>query len=258
MCFCCLCVLCRQMWSAGDIEDKVSCALDSITRGAAVISEAGNAVYTMSHAMQERGLSGLLQQELWKKERAPVSNPKPTRVQPSRKSTPQLVPQNVDEKRALLHVRLEKAMQEQDMSHVQQLSRELDELDGVSNETAHTVHKAGHETRPAVVQINSNPTRPNQQGNLPDCSPDVSAPVNHQTAYSCFPGCSCCSHAHNPQPYYCCARSNDASLPPLTRCPYVRCPLTVHAYPAYAYVDEDGRPEHFLAARRHGARSGLR
>ena len=110
----------------GDLDNKVACALDCIGKGAAALSEAGNAVYTMSHALQKQGISGLLQQEPWKE----ATPPAPTPAQSSRKPGFQFVPQDADEKRAILQLRLERAMQKQDMSRVQQLSRELDEIDG--------------------------------------------------------------------------------------------------------------------------------
>lgn len=108
-----------------EFEKKVSCALDCIGKGAAALSEAGNAVYTMSHAMQKQGISGLLQQEPWKEAKLI-----PNRAQSSRKSASQFVPQDADEQRAILRLRLERAMQDQDVRRVQQLSRELDEIDG--------------------------------------------------------------------------------------------------------------------------------
>ena len=95
-----------------DLDKNVACALDCIGKGAAALSEAGNAVYTMSHAMQKQGISGLLQQEAWKEAKPPPPNS--NQAVPSRKSAPQFAPQDADEKRAILQVRLERAMREQD------------------------------------------------------------------------------------------------------------------------------------------------
>ena len=119
----------------GDIDKKVACALDCIGKGAAALSEAGNAVYTMSHAMQKQGITGLLQQEPWKEQSAaPRQAPPP---QSSRKPALRFVPQDTDEKRAILQLRLERAMRAQDVSRVQQLSRELDEIDGPAKSAAY-------------------------------------------------------------------------------------------------------------------------
>ena len=117
-----------MLGGGGEIEKKVAWALECIGQSAAILSEAGNAVQTMSHAMQKEGLSGLLQQEPWKQ--AAVAQPP---MQLSRKSVAaqsRFAPQNVHEKRAILQVRLERAMREQDIRRVQQISRDLDEIDG--------------------------------------------------------------------------------------------------------------------------------
>ena len=59
------------MWSGGrKIEQQIVRTLDCIGKGAAAFSEAGSAVYTMSHAMQKQGITGLLQQEPWKEQSA--------------------------------------------------------------------------------------------------------------------------------------------------------------------------------------------
>ena len=113
----------------GELEKKVACALDCIGKGAAALSEAGNVVYTMSHAMQNQGLSGLLQQDVWKEATPSAPNLTPNRAQSPRKSAPQVVPQDADEKRAVLLLRLERVMREQDVSRVQEISRELDDID---------------------------------------------------------------------------------------------------------------------------------
>ena len=49
------------MWDSRDLEQKVVRALGCIGQGAAALSEAGAAVYTMSNAMQKKGLAELLQ-----------------------------------------------------------------------------------------------------------------------------------------------------------------------------------------------------
>ena len=114
------------MWNGRELEQKVARALDCIGQGAAALSEAGATVYSMSNAMQTKGLAGLLHSGAWKEG---TEAPAPARAKV--KSGPLVFqPQDDEETRAILKLRLERAMGEQDISRVQQLSRELDELEG--------------------------------------------------------------------------------------------------------------------------------
>ena len=115
------------MLSGCDLEQKLAKALDRIGKGAAALSEAGATVYNMSSAVQKQGISGLLQPETWKQgvSQYPVKH-SVRRIAPA---VP-YQPEDLDERRAILQVRLEKAMQRQDVVCVQQLSHELDKLEG--------------------------------------------------------------------------------------------------------------------------------
>lgn len=115
------------MLSGWDLEQKVAKALDRIGKGAAALSEAGATVYNMSSAVQKQGISGLLQPETWKQgvPQYPVKH-SARRIAP----VVPFQPEDLDERRAILQVRLEKAMQMQDVVCVQQLSHELDKLEG--------------------------------------------------------------------------------------------------------------------------------
>ena len=115
------------MWGGGrELERQVNRALDCIGKGAAALSEAGTAVYSMSHAMQKQGLSGLLQPEA-------SSDGTPAPREAAKPHQPRFGPQDVGEKRAILRLRLDGAMRENDSHRAQQLSRELDELEGLSH-----------------------------------------------------------------------------------------------------------------------------
>jgi hypothetical protein len=114
------------MLSGCDLEQKLAKALDRIGKGAAALSEAGATVYNMSSAVQKQGISGLLQPETWKQgvSQYPVKH-SVRRIAP----VVPYQPEDLDERRAILQVRLEKAMQRQDVVCVQQLSHELDKLE---------------------------------------------------------------------------------------------------------------------------------
>ena len=81
-----MCHFAGQMWGGGGLEKKIACALDCISKGAAALSEAGNAVYTMSHAIQSQGITGLLQQELWNDAPNGARNLAPNTAQPQAQS----------------------------------------------------------------------------------------------------------------------------------------------------------------------------
>ena len=118
------------MWGGGrELERQVNRALDRIGKGAAALSEAGTAVYSMSHAMQKQGLSGLLQPEA-SSDGTPAARAPREAAKPHQ---PRLGPQDVGEKRAILRLQLDGAMRENDSHRAQQLSRELDELEGLSH-----------------------------------------------------------------------------------------------------------------------------
>ena len=112
------------MWEGRELEQKVANALNCISKGAAVLSEAGTTVYAMSNTMQKQGLSGLLQPEVWKQD------PKPAPRVAKSTSIVHIEPADTDENRAILKLRLEWAMKDGDMSRVQRISRELDTLEG--------------------------------------------------------------------------------------------------------------------------------
>ena len=116
------------MWGGRDFEQKVARALDCIGKGAAALSEAGTTVYAMSNTMQKQGLSGLLQPDTWR------PGPKPAaRVAKSSTTLVPLEPADMDENRAILKLRLERAMKEGDSLRAQRISRELDELDALTS-----------------------------------------------------------------------------------------------------------------------------
>ena len=125
------------MWEGRELEQKVANALNCISKGAAVLSEAGTTVYAMSNTMQKQGLSGLLQPEVWKQD------PKPApRVAKSTTTLP-IRPADTDENRAILKLRLEWAMKDGDMSRVQRISRELDTLEGAIPAQTKARHQSG-------------------------------------------------------------------------------------------------------------------
>ena len=113
------------MWSGRELEQKVALALDSIGKGAAALSQAGSAMYAMSNAMQNQGLQGLLQPEMWKQGSKSARAPRATKS-----ALVPFEPGDVEEKRAIIKIRLDRAIQMQDAPRAQQLARELDELEG--------------------------------------------------------------------------------------------------------------------------------
>ena len=122
------------MWDGHDLDQKAARVLDCIGKGAAALSEAGAAVYTMSNAMQKEGLTGLLVQSESQK---PISAalqacgrglPRKQALLTAPSFAP-LVTVDAEENRAILSLRLEKAIKVQDIVHVKQLSRKLDQLD---------------------------------------------------------------------------------------------------------------------------------
>ena len=112
------------MWGGRELEQKVANALDCISKGAAALSEAGTTVYAMSNTMQKQGFSGLLQPEAWRQD------PKPAPRVAKSTSIVHIEPADTDENRAILKLRLERAMKDGDTSRVQRISRELDTLEG--------------------------------------------------------------------------------------------------------------------------------
>ena len=141
------------MWTGRELERKVARALDCIGKGAAALSEAGTTVFHMSNAIQKQGLAGLLQSG-WQDDTddSPSAPFRTTKV----KSKPvAFEPQDHEEKRAIVQLRLERAMAEQNISRVQQLSRELDELEGCS---ARNAPSGG--CQPARFAIDSEPNGP--------------------------------------------------------------------------------------------------
>jgi hypothetical protein len=116
------------MWSGRDIEKKVAKALGCIGKGAAALSEAGTTVCAMSNAMQKQGLSGLLQPDAWSQD------PKPRpRVAKSPVLPASIEPADIEEKRAILELRLDRATAMNDVLRAQSISRELDELKGATS-----------------------------------------------------------------------------------------------------------------------------
>lgn len=121
------------MWSGGrDLEQKVARALDCIGKGAAALSEAGTAVYTMSNAMQKQGLGGLLLAENWMQS---SKREKASRSARPEAPTP-LEPADAEEKRAILKVRFDRAMAERNYVLVKQIARELDEIEAFTSQGA--------------------------------------------------------------------------------------------------------------------------
>ena len=263
-----------QMWGSGELEKKVACALDCIGKGAAALSEAGNAVYTLSNAMQKQGISGLLQPEPWKAAPIPIptlaSNlaPDPTSTQelPARKSAPRFAPQDDDEKRAILQLRLERAMQAQDGVRVQQLSRELDEVGGLVRDTTRSASGA---PRPptAHVQTNTPPLAERQTAVddhtlLPPPCTTESTPMDAMALKMpnpFFPHHSSCMHASCPPACY-----THASYPPNYQpfChPHVICPPgclhVMHPYPMFGYAREFDAPEGHFADQRAAITEGV-
>ncbi|MEC7288195.1 MAG: hypothetical protein VXU42_05820, partial [Verrucomicrobiota bacterium] len=116
------------MWNGRELEQKVAKALDCIGKGAAALSEAGTTVFYMSNAVQKQGLAGLLQSG-WQDD-ADDSPSAPPRTTKAKSKPVAFEPQDNEEKRAIIQLRLQRAMAEQNISRVQQLSRELDELEG--------------------------------------------------------------------------------------------------------------------------------
>lgn len=117
------------MWNGRELEQKVANALDQIGKGAAALTEAGATVYTVSSAVQKKGLIGFLQSGSWKDE-CDDSPPAPVRTIHAKSKSMTLEPHDEEEKRAILQLCLSNAMAEQDISRVQRLSRELDEFEG--------------------------------------------------------------------------------------------------------------------------------
>ena len=117
------------MWNGRELEQKVARALDCIGKGAAALSEAGTTVFHMSNAMQKQGLSGLLQSGTWH-DVADSTSSAPPRTSKAKSKRLAFEPQDNEERRAIIHLRLERAMAEQNLANVQQLSRELDEIEG--------------------------------------------------------------------------------------------------------------------------------
>lgn len=115
------------MWNGRELEKKVAQALDCIGKGAVALSEAGATIYTLSNAMQKQGISGLLQPDAWHD--ADSLTPQPPHKTRTRSKPVALGPQDNEEKRAILQMRLERAMAGQNIHKVQQLSRELDDLE---------------------------------------------------------------------------------------------------------------------------------
>lgn len=112
---------------SGDLEQKVGRVLDCISKGATALSEAGATVYTMSNVIQKQGISTLLYSESWQQ------NTMLTRTArghaPHTTTRSDFEPKDDDEKRAVLKLRLERAMHEQDAPRVRRLACELDELE---------------------------------------------------------------------------------------------------------------------------------
>ena len=108
---------------SGDLEQKVGRVLDCISKGATALSEAGATVYTMSHAIQKQGISSFLHSEAWNQDAT-----LPRRVHAPH-TMMRFEPRYYEEKRAVLQLRLERAMHEQDASRVRHLACELDELE---------------------------------------------------------------------------------------------------------------------------------
>lgn len=109
------------MWS-GELDQKVGRVLDCICKGASALSEAGATVYTMSNAIQKQGISSFLQPEACNKDTTP-----PRMVHGHAPHT--MTQMDCEEQYAVLHLRLQRAMRDQDASRVRQLACELDELE---------------------------------------------------------------------------------------------------------------------------------
>ena len=126
------------MWNGRELEQKVAKALDCIGKGAAALSEAGTTVFYMSNAMQKQGLARLLHSG-WQDD-ADDSPSAPLRTTRAKSKLVVFEPQDNEEKLAIIQLRLQRAMAEQNISRVQQLSRELDELEGCCARDAHSGH----------------------------------------------------------------------------------------------------------------------
>ena len=124
------------MWG-GELDQKVGRVLDCISKGATALSEAGATVYTMSNAIQKQGVSSFLQLEALKQDTTLASM--------AHGHTPyamtQFEPRDYEEKRAVLQLRLERAMRDQDASRVRQLACELDELEAQGLAARQGVHR---------------------------------------------------------------------------------------------------------------------
>ena len=181
------------MWSR-DIEQKVGRVLDCISKGATALSEAGATVYTMSNALQKQGISNLLHSEARKQDT--------TLTRTAHGHIPhtmtQFEPRDNDEKRAVIQLRLERAMREQDASSVRHFACELDKLEAdgctawqgteaASNRAAanvKAVHAAAHPESRTLQSPSSNAHLPNAPNT--DDAPRASC-TGHTSAAFAFP-----------------------------------------------------------------------
>ena len=113
------------------LRQKIARALEHLETSARAFTVAGNAILSMSDAIQKDGIWGAMQPAQWNSS-ATASLPQHVQPVPRRKERSR----NVEEKRALLHMHLQTAMQLGDVGAVQRLSRQLDELEAQSSSTS--------------------------------------------------------------------------------------------------------------------------
>ena len=118
----------------GALERNVTRALDFIERGASALTEAGVHIQAMADSIQKHGVTGLLPAPSGRG--APIRGTAPApgskiaaRVEHHR-TGPMLAPKDAEEARAILNLRLERAVRDRDAVRVQHLSHALDELEG--------------------------------------------------------------------------------------------------------------------------------
>jgi len=113
-------------------ERNVARAFDIIERGATALTEAGAHIHAMADSVQKHGgIAGLMPARVGKAQ-VQRAVPSPASKIPARaehRADQMLAPEDAEEKRAILHLRLERAVQHQDAVRVQQLARALDELE---------------------------------------------------------------------------------------------------------------------------------
>ena len=112
------------------LRQKIARALEHLETSARAFTVAGNAILSMSDSIQKDGIWGAMQ-PAQSNSPATASLQQPVPLRKERSTSRKVV-----EKRTLLHMHLQTAMQLGDVGAVQRLSRQLDELEAQSSSTS--------------------------------------------------------------------------------------------------------------------------